>query len=196
MSTLITTCLNCHQNFEAQTKEIKREKALVDAGKLCTPSWVLKITREAVERISKSGSSIVFSGSPRTIFEALGDAKHVGLGNTLKKAFGPKNVTIIKINVRPDATMKRNSIRVSCSVCKLQLMGKLAQKISACPFCSAPLEKREDDDPKVIPARIKEFQERTLPVFEALKKFKFNVIEVDGEKLPFEVFAEIQKKLK
>src|SRR3989344_5224832 len=52
---------------------IKKEKKLFASGHLLTPDFVLKFVTEKTQEIAKSGFSIVFSGSPRTSFEAFGD---------------------------------------------------------------------------------------------------------------------------
>jgi adenylate kinase family enzyme len=51
------------------------------------------------------------------------------------------------------------------------------------------------DNPAVFETRIKEYEERTAPILEALKKEGYKIYEVDGNPLPFDVFAEIKQKL-
>src|SRR4030042_4476970 len=53
-------------------KIIQREHKLNEAGILNTPSWVLKIMIQAVKKIAVLKKGIVFSGSPRTFYEAFG----------------------------------------------------------------------------------------------------------------------------
>ena len=59
--------------------EIKKAREIFDSGALVTPSFVLKVTSEKTREIAKASWGIVFSGSPRTIFEAFGDSKNEGL---------------------------------------------------------------------------------------------------------------------
>jgi len=85
---------------------IRRERKLFDAGKLNSPPWVLGLVKKAATRIARAGSSIVFSGSPRTLYEALGDKSRTGLFTILDKLYGKKNITILKLTVRPQSAAK------------------------------------------------------------------------------------------
>src|SRR3990172_6787858 len=72
--------------------DVRREKENFDTGKLLTPSWTLKIVAKKTKEIRGSGFNIVFSGSPRTMFEAFGDDKNEGLVAVLEKLYGKENV--------------------------------------------------------------------------------------------------------
>jgi adenylate kinase family enzyme len=52
------------------------------------------------------------------------------------------------------------------------------------------------DKPETIKIRLKEYQERTLPVIEYLKKRKIKVIKINGSFPPSVVFENILKNLK
>ncbi len=173
---------------------LRREGKLFDTGILCTPSWVLKIISDAARRAGKAGAGIVFSGSPRTLFEAFGDAHHQGLIKTLVEVYGKKNVAVIKLNVPARASMKRNSSRLVCSLCGLPALGKSNMK--RCAFCDAPMRKRTLDDPDVIKVRLLEYKNRTFPILAQLKKQGFKILEIDGTKPPYVVHAKIKKALK
>src|SRR3989344_5922357 len=68
-----------HDPENQNNPEIKKEKEIFDSGKLLTPSFVLKIISQKTKEVSKSSFGIVFSGSPRTLYEAFGDEKNQGL---------------------------------------------------------------------------------------------------------------------
>ncbi|MEK7465688.1 MAG: nucleoside monophosphate kinase [Patescibacteria group bacterium] len=172
---------------------IRREKKLWETGILCTPSWVLKVVTDAVTRIAKAGYSVVFSGSPRTLFEAFGDKKYTGLVKVLEKLYGKKNVVVIKLDIHHTTSMKRNSQRFICSVCGLPIMAHSRQ--SHCSFCGAKMRTRKLDDPKVIPTRLKEYENRTFPILKELATQRFMIKHVDGEKLPYLIFKAVVKKL-
>jgi len=80
---------------------IQEEKKLFDGGKLLTPSFVLKVTREKTIDVSKAGFSIVFSGSPRTMFEAFGDDKNRGLVDILDEQYGKENALFVLLDIDP-----------------------------------------------------------------------------------------------
>jgi len=172
---------------------LKREQELFDTGKLCTPKWVFHITQEAVRNIAQSGSGIIFSGSPRTEFEAFGSKGKKGLIHLLKNLYGKENIAVIRLKVSDKSSLKRNSGRLVCSVCGLPVLA--ASKKKQCAFCAGPMRKRIFDNPKLIKIRLKEYEERTFPILQGVKKMNIRVIEINGEPLPFKVFEEIKKKL-
>lgn len=172
---------------------IKREKKNFDTGILCTPSWVLKIIRDAVKRIGGAGYGIVFSGSPRTLFEAFGDTKNQGEIELFKKIFGKKHIHVIRLNVRESSSLKRNSARLVCSVCGLPILA--TSKNKTCSLCGGAFRKRSLDTPDVIKVRFREYRNRTYPILDKMKKIGFKITEIDGEKPPYKVHEEILKKL-
>lgn len=170
-------------------KEIQKEKKLNEEGTLNTPAFVLKRVRKETQRISRMGSSIVYSGSPRTLFEAFGDAKHEGLFALLKKEYGPKNVFIVQLLVRPGAAAKRNAGRLMCSVCGLPILA--ASKAKTCSFCGAPAKKRIDDNPKLFAHRLDQYTKRTFPILAKALKKGYTIKKVNGEPAPYKVHEKI-----
>ena len=172
---------------------ISREKKLFDSGKLNTPAWVLKVVSGATRRIAKAGFGIVYSGSPRTIFEAFGDRKHKGLLSTLIKLYGKKNIIVIKLNVKSQTSIRRNSRRVVCSVCSLPILA--GSKSKKCSFCAGSARKRTLDKPEIIKVRLKEYRERTYPILRKVKSRGFKVKEINGEPAPYKVHKQVIKVL-
>jgi adenylate kinase len=173
---------------------LKREKANFDSGRLCTPEWVLKITREETERIAKAGYNLVFSGSLRTLFEAFGDKKTKGLTETLIKSFGKNNVSVVLLEVRDATSIKRNSHRVVCSQCGLPKLESVS--LPHCPLCAGPMRTRSLDNPEIIKVRLKEYRDRTYPIVAQMKKKGFSISKIDGEPLPYKVSDKVVKALK
>lgn len=172
---------------------LRREGILFDTGRLCTPSWVLKIIADAARRSGRIGQGIVFSGSPRTLFEAFGDKKHQGLLKTLEQVYGKKNVVVLKLDVPDSASYKRNGSRLVCSLCGLPALGK--SKVRRCSFCDATMRKRTLDDPKVIKVRLEEYRARTYPILERMVKQRFKINHIDGKKPPYKVHEQIKRVL-
>ncbi len=85
-----------------KNKVIQRERKINGSGALNTPSWVLKIVKEAAEKSAGMEQGIVFSGSPRTFYEAFGygegqgsnDEEQDGLIKTLENCYSKENITI------------------------------------------------------------------------------------------------------
>lgn len=192
-----------HSKEAGRDKVLKREQVNFDIGKLCTPSWVLKIIREATTRIAKAGQGIVFSGSPRTVFEAFGEPEEGsgskplaggGLIKTLEKLYGKNNIVIIELRLPERESIKRNSRRVVCSVCGLPILAEA--KAKSCALCGGKPRTRTLDNPEVIRVRLKEFARRTAPIIARLKSRKFSVCLIDGRPAPYRVFENILKKIK
>ena len=176
-------------------KIVRHERKIFDAGILNTPSWVLKeVVSKNTKKISQAGLSIVFSGSPRTLYETFGDKNTVGLIATLEKEYGKKNIKIVFLKIKSETAIKRNTGRMVCSVCATPVLA--FEKIKHCPICSGKLKKRIFDNPEKMKIRLQEFHNRTMPIIKELKKRGYKIMEVDAEPRPFEVFAQIQKKFK
>lgn len=175
---------------------IQRERKIFDSGALMTPSFVLKITADKARAIAKSDFNIVFSGSPRTVFEAFGDSQQLGLIETLEKAYGKENIYPILLDINPDIAIQRNKHRLVCSICSNAVIySNITHQHKACPLCGGELRKRVVDNPAVFKTRIKEYKERTFPILAGLKKRGYQIIKVNGTSLPFKVNHQILKKL-
>ena len=172
---------------------ISREKKLFDSGKLNTPTWVLKVVSEATRRIAKAGFGIIYSGSPRTIFEAFGDRNHKSLLSTLIKLYGKKNIIVVKLNVKNQTSIKRNSARFVCSVCGLPVLASARSK--KCSFCAGPARRRTLDKPEIIKVRLKEYRERTYPILKKMRDLGFRIREINGEPAPYKVHEQVVRKL-
>ncbi|MDP2695896.1 MAG: nucleoside monophosphate kinase [bacterium] len=186
-----------HDPSNKKNRIIQREGKLFDSGALMTPSFVLKVTANKAKEIARAGFNIVFSGSPRTMFEAFGDNKHTGLVRVLEKAYGKQNIYPVFLDIDPNASIKRNKYRMVCSVCATAVLYSDAlHKHKTCPLCGGKLIKRTVDNPSVFKTRIKEYQERTFPILAGLKKRGYKITKVNGMPLPFKVHASVAKKLK
>lgn len=181
---------------ENKNPQMKKERELFDSGVLLTPSFVLKVTSEKSEEIAKAGYSIVFSGSPRTLYEAFGDENTPGLIAILEKAYGKENVFFLFLKIKPEVSIQRNANRLVCSICATAILySDAAHKHKTCPLCGAELRKRTVDNPAVFETRIKEYEERTKPIVTELKKRGYKINDIDGTPMPFKVFDDVKKAL-
>jgi len=163
-------------------------------GDIVNPLWILKIFKELIKRIGGIGFGIVFSGSPRTVFEAFGDGKNKGIIPALVGSYGKKNIIVFELDIPPQTTILRNSKRRVCSVCwKSHLLGP---SLRNCPFCSGKLIRRVQDRPSIIKNRLKEYEERTKPVLKKLRTNGFKIIKIDGRPKATIVFNRINRRLK
>ncbi len=185
-----------HDPEKQSDPEIRKEKEIFDSGVLMTPDFVLKIISQKSAEVSKSGFGIVFSGSPRTLYEAFGDKKNRGLIAMLESEYGKENIFPIFLKIDPKISILRNKNRKVCSVCGTAILYNDSDQHKTCPLCGGVLRVRMVDNPAVLETRIKEYEERTKPIIDELKKHGYQIIEIDGHPLPYKVFDEILKELK
>jgi adenylate kinase len=179
-----------------KNKIIQRERQINEAGRLNTPAWILKIVSQKVKKIAALDEGIIFSGSPRTLFEAFGNKKQTGLIQLLEKYYGKRNIFIFILKVPLEESLKRNSSRLFCSSCHSTLMGWVKKKINRCPFCGGKLQQRKDDRKEIIFTRLKEYQERTNPIIKELQGRRYKIINIDGAPAPYKIHQKIVSSLR
>jgi adenylate kinase len=167
---------------------IRRERRLFDKGYLNTPSWVFRIVKEEVTRMSKARENMVFSGSPRTLFEA----EH--LVPLIEKLYGRKNVKFFSLDVPKEVAVNRNLARRICSLCGAVIIDPDVDH-KHCPICRGKLIKRVDDNRGVLVRRFEQYVDRTKPIFEYLKKRGYKIIKIDGTLSPKAVFGKLSKHI-
>lgn len=181
-----------HDPARQKEKIIMHERKLFDDGILMTPSFVLREVAKGTKRIEKAGFGVVFSGSPRTMHEAEGFIP------ILERHYGKNNIFVFELRIPPAETMRRNSKRMVCSVCGYTLLTKYYPTAHPkyCPVCAGPFYKRTLDDPSVITIRLKEYRERTQPIFAFLKKRGYRIRILDATLAPYKVFSKLNDYLK
>jgi len=176
-----------HDPKRQKNKKIKEMRRLFDTGKLVTPSWFFKMEKEKIKKVHDAGEGIIFSGSPRTIFET---ERVLPL---LKKFFGSKNIYVFALRIPEAVSVRRNSARLICSSCGSPLLTEYfpAKTPKYCPRCGAKLYRRTVDNPATIKVRLKEYRERTEPVLGFMKKKGVKVYVIDGRPAPYKIFEKI-----
>lgn len=177
-----------------KNKEIQRQRRLNEAGELNSPAFVLKISTQQIKKLAKLSQSVILSGSPRTLFEAFGDEEHKGSMNVLKERYGKNNVFVFVLNISEEESIRRGVNRSLCSVCKSPFLE--VKNFKRCPFCAGKIIRRKDDKKDVILERLKEYRERTEPIFKKLKKQNYRLIEVNGAPPPYAIHRKIVSSFK
>jgi adenylate kinase len=169
---------------------IQRERKNFETGKLCTPEWIAGIVKKEIKRIYQTGKGILFSGSPRTLYEAK------ELAPFLEELYGKENILVLEIKIKPETSIFRNSHRRICQQCRFSLVySSENEKLEKCPQCGGKLVKRILDKPETIKVRLKEYKERTEPIYRFLEKRGIKVIAIDGEPPVEDVWQDILKVL-
>lgn len=169
---------------------MQREKKLWESGILNTPELVLEWIKEKAKEVAGEGHGIVFSGSPRTIYEAEGEAP------VLEELYGKENVKVFNIEISEDESIKRNSKRRICKDSRHPIPGfPEFEGITKCPKDGSEIITRVLDNPETIKIRYQEYLNRTLPIIDFLKKRDYKIIEINGEQPIEKVFEEISAKI-
>lgn len=167
------------------------ERKLRKSGKWMSPPLIAFWVKNKLKLLAKEGKRVVMSGSPKTLYEAK------EITPLLKKIYGTANTRIILIEQRPEVSIWRNSRRKICELMRHSILyNEQNAKLETCPFDGSKLVHREDSSQEVIREKLKEFQERTLPVADYFKKHGLKVKEINGEQSVDDVFKDILKALK
>lgn len=187
----------CFQNespekvFEIDGEKFKvaDEKIRWETGLLNSPPFVVNLMIEKIKQLSDEGKSIIFSGSPRTIYEA---EKEIPL---LKELYGLENIKFVMLELSPEATIFRNSHRRICELIRHSILfTPETEGLTKCPLDGSALVKRKGlDDEETIRKRLEVFKEQTLPVAEVIEKHGLKLNKVNGEQDVAGVFADIFK---
>lgn len=169
----------------------EKEKELWKAGKVWDPPFVIHFVKKKIRSLFEEGKGIVFSGSPRTPYEA---EKIIPL---LKETYGLENINLFLIEISPEETLFRNSHRRICELMRHPVLyNEDTKDLETCPLDGSKLVKRKGlDDPETIKVRLKEYKERTYPALEVLKKGGVELNKINGEQSVANVFEDILKAL-
>ena len=177
----------------ARQKEplIKRERKLYDGGILMTPSFVFREVSREAKRIAKADWGIIFSGSPRTVYEAK------NFMPILEKLYGRKQIFLFVLKLPPRISIERNSHRLVCAFCGAPLLTAYypSRRAAQCPVCGGRFRRRVDDNPATIKIRLEEYKNRTEPVFEIARKLGYRIHEIDARPAPYKVFRKIYDRI-
>lgn len=169
----------------------KKEKEIADGGKLWDPPFVVYLTKEKIEELAGEDKGIVFSASPRTIYEAE------RMMPLLEKLYGKENIKIILLEINPETTIFRNSNRKRCELMKHpMLFNEETKKLTTCPLDGSKLFQREDDNAETAKIRIGQYNERTLPILDYLEKNDYEFSKINGEKSVADVYQEVLRVVK
>ncbi|MDO8633400.1 MAG: nucleoside monophosphate kinase [bacterium] len=179
--------------FEVEGKKYyhKDQKVLWQTGKLCDPPFVTQLMNEKFETAFREGKSLLLAGSPRTVWEGEREMP------LLTKLYGKENLKIIALEISPEQSLERNSKRRICELMRHPILFTEENKgLTLCPLDGSRLMKREGlDDPETMGTRLKEYQNRTFPLFEYFKTLELQVHTINGDQSVAQVFEDIQKAL-
>jgi len=165
-----------------------KEKKLFDSGKLCSPLFVSFIIKKKIEKLYKQNKKIVFSGSPRTLYEGK------KLMPFLINLYDLKNILVLNLKISDSEAISRNTKRRICSKCRHPIPYTPDTKNhKTCPRCGGKLFTRTIDTEKTMKIRLKEYKSRTYPLFGYLKKIGITIKKINGKQNIKDVSKDILK---
>ncbi len=179
-------------DVEGERIDILKEKENWKTGNLCTPSYVTYLVISEINNLFNDTEGIILSGSPRTVYEVE------RVVPALEKLYGKENIKIIFLEITPETTIFRNSNRKICELMRHSILfNKETEKLTICPLDGSKLIKRKGlDDPETIKVRIKEYNDRTLPMVEYFQKNNLKLNKINGEQSVADVFADVLKAIR
>ena len=180
--------------IDGEKFKVADEKIRWKSGLLNSPPFVVNLMVEKIKDLAEEGKSIIFSGSPRTVYEA---EKEIPL---LKELYGLENIKFVMLKISPEVTIFRNSHRRICELIRHSILFSLeTENLTKCPLDGSNLIKRKGlDDVETIKKRIDIFKEQTFPVAQIIEREGIHVHKVNGEQsvadVHKDVFAAISEK--
>ena len=168
------------------------EKQFWQKGLLCSPSLVAFWVKERIRELAGQGKSIIFAGSPRTLPEAK------EIMPLIAQFYGKENIKIILFKLEPEQSIFRNSHRRICELFRHPILfNKETEKLTKCPLDGSKLIKRKKlDNPETIKIRLKQYEERTLPLIAYLQDNGYKIDNIDASATPAVIFENLFKSIK
>lgn len=164
------------------------EKKLFDAGILCSPPFVSFVVKRKIKELAKGNKGIIFSGSPRTLYEGK------EIMPLLIDLYSLDNILILELKVSDKEAIWRNTRRRICSKCRYPVpYNPETKNLKQCPRCGGRLVDRTLDTAKTMKVRLREYKGRTHPLFKYFKELGIRVKEINGEQSIENVFKDILK---
>jgi len=178
--------------IEGENYKIEDEKKKWEQGLLNSPPFVVFLMAEKIKELAKMGKSIIFSGSPRTVYEA---EREIPL---LKELYGLENIRFVMLEITAKTTTFRNSHRRICELIRHSILfSPETEKLTKCPLDGSDLVRRKGlDDPETIKKRLEVFKEQTYPVIEVIEKQGLDLHKVNGEQTVADVHKDIVEAIK
>jgi adenylate kinase len=155
------------------------------SGNLVSDQVLAQVVRN---RTSKSDckEGFILDGYPRTIKQAQ-DLEQLAREKS-------KAIRVVAVDVEEVVLFNRLTGRRSCTNCReiYNVYLKPPIREGYCDKCGSALMQREDDKPEVIKNRLEAYRKNTSPL---LDYFGSDIIVVDGQNPPEQVFEDIVKQL-
>lgn len=178
--------------IEGEKYYFAKEVELWKKGFLCSPPFAGYLVQEKIRNLYEKGENLLLAGSPRTLFEGQ------QVMPFLLDLYGKENIKIILLDISPEQTMFRNSNRRLCELMRHPVLYNNETKgLRFCPLDGSVFVKRHNlDDPEIIKTRLKEYEERTVPLLQYFEKAGMTIRKINGAGSVSQVFELALRALK
>ena len=177
--------------FDSNDPSIEKERAEYKSGKWVSPEFVARKVLEKISEILPNYNGLIFSGSPRTLYEAEQELP------VFERLVDRNNIQIFYLNLSETESLKRSMGRLICEKNKHPIPNlpefQEIRKRGTCPEDGSRLVTKDLDSPEILKSRLNEHNSRTLPVLDYLRQQNYKVIEINGEQPIEKVFEDILK---
>lgn len=173
-------------NVDPNDKVLMHEKEIRVAGELNTPELVVEWALEKVKDLAEKGLGLVFSGSPRTLYEAEHEMP------VIEKLYSRDEIKIIHLNLTKEESVKRNSSRRICKASRHPIPDfPMFKGIKTCPKDGSELITQNFDTTETIAVRYEVYLRRTQPILSFMAEREYKILEIEGEQDIDKVFEDI-----
>lgn len=173
--------------IEGKTYKVADEKKQRDSGELTSPPFIVNLMLDKIKELADDGKSIIFSGSPRTVYEV---DKEMPLFLNL---YGAENIHFVLLEISAETTMFRNSHRRICELIRHSILySEETEKLTLCPLDGSRLVRRGTlDDSETIKRRLEVYAKETHPVIDEMEKFNVHLHRINGEQSVADVHNDV-----
>ena len=172
------------QAVKDETELGLKAKGFMDAGDLVPDELIIDLMRERIQQ-PDTAKGLILDGFPRTTTQA------VALDAMLKELERPLDAAVL-VNVDAEVIVKRLTSRRMCKTCGH--IGTVADG-EKCTVCGGEMYQRDDDNETTVRNRLEVYANSTAPLIDYYKGCDL-LLDVDGDRDPDEVYADIKEKLK
>ncbi len=158
----------------------------MDSGELVPDEVVEGMVAERLEA-GGLGNGVILDGFPRNTHQA-------GALDRILEQLGRRLGLVLNIIVSEEVLVQRLSGRRVCRDCKgnYHVVFNPSEAGERCGACGGELYQREDDREETVRKRLEVYRRQTQPVVDFYRPTG-RLVDVDGEKTPGEVFAQIER---
>ncbi len=162
------------------------EKKLFDDGILCSPPFVTFVVKKRIKELAEQNKGIIIAGSPRTLHEGR------EIMPLMVDLYGINNILVLELKISDKEAIWRNTRRKICSSCRHPVPYTAETKdLKKCPKCGGKLANRTLDTVDTMKVRLKQYKDRTYPLFDYFKEIGILVKEINGEQIIENVHKDI-----